>query len=91
MWVLFNPARNEYRRGKFGGTPDLQKARTFSRKCDASNAWMGKSLNWEAIEVVIAKVDTANSAPPLDAVPVELEDVLEASGLVFRMPEKGSK
>ena len=52
MFVIREP-NGEYLNGNYGGTtPNLQKARTFRRRCDAGNV-LYKSKQAETVEVVL--------------------------------------
>lgn len=92
MWVLLNTATQEYASGASSRSTDLQKARTFKRRGDATNAiysythWTAQAQNkaWVPTEVLLTLTSQVPAPPPTPPPPSEPEDPLEAAGLVFR-------
>lgn len=101
MYILKNADTGNYAKN-WGEGPDLQDARVFARKGDANRArgnyvttakwqdekaYQAERVRWIATEVFITEVSTNTPAPtPPPPPPTEPEDLLEAAGLIFRMP-----
>lgn len=87
MFVLRIKANGAYVEGRYSTTDNLQRARTFKRKCDAMNArlYQYKKDDVEAVEVVLVPVPIpipiASALNPVVAAPELLPPAL-----LFRGP-----
>lgn len=56
-FVLKNPKTGMYSTGRYGNSADLQKARTYTRACDASNSrkYRSNSDDWTVVPVKLVE------------------------------------